>query len=236
MTMGSLDLGGLNAFDIVLLVIFFISVIIGFGRGFVSEVLSLVILIAAFVVAIMFTNSLSAYFANSAAVHGAISQTSTATGTNTAQSASYITLGISFAVLFIGTLIVGLLLKMFLNLLMGAGLIGFGNRILGAIFGAIRGVLLDLALVFIIQLSPLTKEPWWEQSHYVPYFQPYIEKLGHVVSPALSDLKSSFSSAVENLGSSPENKTPEDKTTMTITPPTSPASQTPSTDNTTTTH
>lgn len=228
--MGSLDLGGLNVFDIVLLVIFFISVLIGFGRGFVSEVLSLVILIAAFVIAIMFTNDLAGYFANSAAMHGAISQTSTATGTDTAQSASYVTLGISFAVLFIGTLIVGLLLKMFLNVLMGAGLIGFGNRILGAIFGAIRGVLLDLALVFIIQLSPLTKEAWWQQSHYVPYFQPYIEKLGHITSPKLSDLKSSFSSAVDNLGSSTEDKTTTQ--TITVTPP---ASTTPATDSTTTT-
>lgn len=214
--MGSVDLAGLNVFDIVLLVIFFISVIIGFGRGFVSEVLSLVILVAAFVVAIIFSNSLAAYFSHSAAMQNAVGQA----GTDVSQPASYLTLGISFAVLFIGTLIVGLVLKMLLNLLMGAGLIGFGNRILGAIFGACRGVLLDLALVFIIQLSPLTKEAWWQHSHYVPYFQPYIERLGHVISPALSDLKSSVSSAVDDLSGSSEDKKSE-TTTITLTPDTS---------------
>lgn len=200
--MGSLNIASLNAVDILILVIFFISIVIGFGRGFVSEILSLVTLIAAFVIAIMFTSSLAAYFTSTAAVQSVVSQTSTAIGTSTAQPVSYMALGISFGVLFAATVIVGGIIKMILNLMFQTGILGFGNRVLGALFGLVRGFLLNLALIFLVQLSPLASQPWWQQSHYVPYFQPSVVQLGNLISPALANLKTTFGSAIQDVSGS----------------------------------
>lgn len=196
--MSSMNLGALNLVDILILAIFLISILIGFGRGLVSEVLSLATLIAAFVIAIMFSNTLATFFTSTAAAQSVVSSTTAATGVNTATPVSYVALGVSFGVLFGATVIVGSLIKMVLNLFFNTGILGFGNRILGALFGLIRGYLLNLVLIFLVQLSPVASQPWWQQSHYVPMFQPQVVQLGNLVSPALSNLKSTFGSAIQN--------------------------------------
>jgi membrane protein required for colicin V production len=205
--MTGINMGTLNVIDILILAIFFISIIIGLGRGLVSEILSLVTLIAAFVIAILFTNSLAAYFTNTAVMQHAVSTTTAAAGADTTQPMSYMTLGISFAMLFAATIIVGGLIKMLLNAIFQIGILGFGNRILGGIFGAIRGVLFCLALIFLVQLSPLAKETWWTQSQLVPRFQPAVVKLGDIVSPQLASLKDTFNKKTDDLSSELKSST-----------------------------
>jgi len=201
----NINLGGLNIVDILILVIIFLSIMIGFARGLISEVLSLATLIAAFAIAITFTNSLATFFTSTATVQGVVSQTSNAIGTSTAQPISYATLGLSFALLFVATLIVGSIIKMLLNLVFQRGILGFGNRILGAGFGFVRGLLLCLVIIFLVQLSPLANESWWLQSRYVPYFQSEVVWLGSVVSPALENLKSTFGSVVQDATGAVQN-------------------------------
>lgn len=205
--MTGINTGALNIVDILILVIFFISIIIGLGRGLVSEILSLVTLIAAFVIAMMFTNSLAAYFTNTAVLGNAVSTTTAASGADTTQTISYMTLGVSFALLFVATIIVGGLVKMLLNAIFQTGILGFGNRLLGGIFGLIRGALFCLALIFLVQLSPVAKEPWWTQSQLVPRFQPAVVKLGDIVSPQLADLKETFTSKVNDLSNELKSST-----------------------------
>ncbi|MBX3709250.1 MAG: CvpA family protein [Gammaproteobacteria bacterium] len=205
--MGTMDLGTLNVVDIAILVIFFVSILIGFGRGFISEALSLLTLIAAFVVAIMFTNTLAAYFTSTTMVQEVVNSTTTAVGTSTAQPISYMALGISFGILFAATVIVGGIIKALLNLMFQRGILGFGNRIFGGIFGFFRGYLINLVLIFLVQLSPLASQPWWQHSQYVPKFQPQVVWLGNIVSPALSDLKSTFAPAIQEVTDSVKNMT-----------------------------
>lgn len=207
LVMDSLNLGGMNIVDIVLLVIIALSVIIGFARGFISEIVSLATLIAAFAVAIMFTNPLAAYFTSTSTMQGVVSQTTSAVGTSTAQPLSYVTLGISFGLLFAATLIVGSIIKMLLNALFQRGVLGFGNRILGGVFGFARGWLLNVVIIFLVQLSPLASQPWWQQSTYVPHFQSQVVWLGSVVSPALANLKDTFGNVVQEATGAVQNMT-----------------------------
>jgi membrane protein required for colicin V production len=192
----------LNIIDIVIITIFLISIIMGFIRGLVSEVLSLLTLIAAFVIAIMFSNALSGLIIQSHIVQSMVNQSSAAMGTSTAQPAMYMALGISFGLLFAGTVLVGTVVKTIVNLLFKTGILGVGNRIFGAVFGLVRGWLINLVLIFIVQLSPVANEPWWQQSSYVPRFQPAVVWLGSVVSPALANLKDTFTSTMQSMSSS----------------------------------
>lgn len=215
--MGSL--ASMNVVDITILIIFFLSIIIGFGRGFISELLSLIVIIAAFVVAIVFTNSLATYFTSAAVMHNVMSDTATAAASSapsTSQPASYMIYAVSFAILFVATAIVGGVIKILLNMLVSARILGIGNRLLGAIFGFVRGYLFVLVLIFLVQLSPASSNQKWQQSQYVPFFQPQVVWLGNVVSPTLDNLKSTFGVKTQE----PSDKTSEikviDQTTTTV--------------------
>src|SRR5690349_15183716 len=94
-----------NWVDYIFIAIFFFSMLAGFGRGFVREVVSIATLIAAFVVATMFSNPLAVAFTSSPAVQNVVTQANSAIGVNTAQPVSYLALGISFGLLFAGTVL-----------------------------------------------------------------------------------------------------------------------------------
>jgi membrane protein required for colicin V production len=198
---------GLNFVDIIILIIFGVSALVGLKRGLVSEVVSLATLIAAFVIAILFSNSLATYFTSSSSVQEVVSSTSNAIGTNTAQPVSYIALGVSFGLLFAGTSLIGMLIKSLLNIAVQAGMLGIGNRLLGAIFGLARGFLINLVLIFVVQLSSFGNSPWWHQSQWVQSFQPAVVWLGSVVSPSLTQLKSKFQETVQGMGAQIQNLT-----------------------------
>ncbi len=194
-----------NWLDYIFLAIFLFSMLAGFGRGFVREVMSLITLVAAFVVAAMFSNPLAVAFTSSPSVQSVVSQANSAIGVNTAQPVSYLALGLSFGLLFAGTVIAGAIITFFLNFAFQAGLLGMGNRILGAGFGLARGFIINLVVIFVLQLTPISGEAWWGQSSIVQSYQPAVVWLGGIVSPSLADLKSKMSQTLQNVNSSLQN-------------------------------
>lgn len=195
-------MANMNWVDYIILAIFFFSMLAGFGRGFVKEVVSLITLIAAFFVASMFANPLAVAFTSSAPVQSAVSQASNAIGVSAAQPVSYLALGISFAVLFALTVIAGSIISYILNIAFQTGILGFGNRVLGGLFGLCRGFLVNLVIIFVIQLTPMGNHAYWHQSQLVTAFQPAVQWLGNVVSPALSGLKAKFGQTLQDVNSS----------------------------------
>jgi membrane protein required for colicin V production len=195
----------LNWIDYIILIIFLFSVLAGFGRGLVKEIISLATLVAAFVVASIFSNALAIKITGSAAVQSAMTEASTAIGTSVAQPASYAALAISFGLLFAGTVIVGSIVSYFVNMAFQVGILGIGNRLLGAVFGAGRGFIINLVFIFIVQLTPMSNQAFWQQSQLVGSFQPAVVWLGNVVSPSLANLKEKFGKTVEEMGSSIQN-------------------------------
>lgn len=191
----------MNWVDYIILAIFFFSILGGLGRGFVREMISLITLIAAFVIAIMFSNKLALAFTSSPSVQSVVTQTTSTIGMSTAQPVSYLALGISFGVLFAGTVLAGALIGYFINMAFQVGILGLGNRLLGAVFGLVRGFIINLVLIFVVQATPLGSQPWWQQSQFVAAYQPAVEWLGSVVSPTLATLKSKVGDTIKDVGS-----------------------------------
>jgi membrane protein required for colicin V production len=178
-----------NWLDWIIVAIFLFSILMGFVRGLVSEIISIVALIAAVVIAITFADNLALNIMNYSFVQDIVARTSSSFGANTTDAISYIALGISFLVLFAGTILVAAIFKFIINLALRTGILGIGNRILGAIFGFVRGYILNVVLLFVLQLTPATNQTWWQQAYFVPYFQSSIVWLDSRVTPAVVQLK-----------------------------------------------
>lgn len=179
----------LNLMDFLILIIFGVSILVGFGRGLVREVISIVTIIAAFFIAITFTNQLATALGGNASVQTMIDQSTNMVGTSTAQPASYAIYVIAFAILFVGTLIIGSILSRVLNLAFQGGVLGIGNRLLGGVFGFVRGFFLNLILIFVVQLTPMGSGAMWAQSQFVQSFQPAVGWLSQLAAPTLNNIK-----------------------------------------------
>lgn len=197
----------LNWVDYIIIAIFFFSVLGGLTRGFVKEFVSLVSIIAAFIVASMFASPLATAFTNTETVQNAVNQASTAIGMSAAQPVSYFALGLSFAVLFVATIIAGSIISSILNIALQTGILGVGNRLLGGVFGLARGFIINLVMIFIVQLTPLGTSSWWVQSQFVNDFQPAVQWLGNIVSPSLANLKEKFGQTLQDVNSSIQKMT-----------------------------
>lgn len=194
-----------NWVDYVIIAIFLLTILSGFIQGFIKKVISLAALVAAFIIAITFSNPLATAFMSHPSVQNNLASVSSTTGVNATQPATYLALGISFGLLFAATVLVGTLLSYLIGAAFQTGILGIGNRLLGAIFGLVQGFLINLVLIFILQLTPLTNQSWWQQSTFVGSFQPAVQWLGNVVSPTLSNLKEKFGQTLQNINSSIQN-------------------------------
>lgn len=133
--------------------IMLVSVVISLLRGFVKEALSLVVWFLAFIVAARFSTTLSQLFANHIANES-------------------LRVGLSFTVLFVVTLIAGGFINFMVSeLVIKTGLSGT-NRLLGLIFGFIRGVVVVALLILLVQLTSIPSSDGWKNSVLVPKVEP----------------------------------------------------------------
>lgn len=138
--------------DLIIIAIVALSVAIGVFRGFIKESISLATWIIAIIVAWIYHPDLASVFV------GYI------------ESAT-LRLGVAFAVLFVGTLIIGGLVNFVLGeLVEKTGLTGT-DRVLGAVFGVLRGILVVGVLVLLAGLTHLPQDPFWDQSLFLGYFE-----------------------------------------------------------------
>lgn len=141
---------GFNWADWVILVVVLVSALISVLRGFVREALSLLVWLAAFVVAFFFSDRLAPLLA------GAVEL----------PSLRYLS---AFAILFVITLVVGSLLGYLIGQLVRITGLSAVDRLLGMMFGICRGVLICLlVLMFVPKLAPVQQDPWWQQSRLIP--------------------------------------------------------------------
>ncbi len=142
----------LNWADWVILGIVTLSTAVSVVRGFVKEALSLVSWALAFIIARMFYVNL-------------------ATLLESLISAPSIRLLVAFAILFVATLIIGALLNHLISALVKTTGLSGTDRVLGTVFGLVRGVILVVVVVALLRLTPVTQDAWWSDSSLIPHFE-----------------------------------------------------------------
>lgn len=138
--------------DYAILAVVLISAFVSLLRGFVREALSLVGWVLAFWVAMRFSPNLSGVIGDAIAEP---------------------TLRViaAFVGLFVATLVVTGVINYFAaQLVQRTGLTGT-DRMIGVVFGILRGSLLVGVLVLLAGLSSLPQDPWWRDSIFLPHFQ-----------------------------------------------------------------
>jgi membrane protein required for colicin V production len=142
--------------DFFLIFIIFASLIFGFYRGFVRELLALIGLFFAFYCANQFSNFLIPYvpFNFSASVNQVI----------------------VYLLIFIAVLIIsGLIIKLINRFIMSVGL-SFINIFMGGFFGLIRGILISMLIIYITEKSEFQLSDSWYSSKVVILLKDTMQK------------------------------------------------------------
>lgn len=142
--------------DLVIIGLVTLSALISLVRGFVKEAMSLAVWVAAFFVAKHFYADLALYL-------GRINDDMVRNAT-------------AIAILFIVALIIGAIANFMVSqLVIKTGLSGT-DRVLGLVFGALRGVLIVSALLFFADsFTDMSEQSWWHESQLIPHFKIYIQ-------------------------------------------------------------
>ena len=140
------------AADIAILAIVMLSVAVSIFRGFVREALSLLVWLGALWVAVTYTNQVDASLAKLVV-------------------SPPIRLVVAFGLLFLAVLIVGnLIIRLISHIVHLSGLSGT-DRILGMVFGTVRGVLIVAVMVLVAGMTTIPQEKWWKESTLVVHFK-----------------------------------------------------------------
>ncbi len=142
----------MNGADLAILVICGLSMLVSLFRGFIREVFSLLVWIAAVYAGLMAANPLSERMQPWIELPS-------------------VRLIVGFVGVFVLVLVVGGLINYLLGkLVAGTGLSGT-DRLVGALFGALRGVAIVLVAVIIARMTPFPEDPWWQESRLLPQFE-----------------------------------------------------------------
>jgi membrane protein required for colicin V production len=157
---------GLSWVDWALLGVLALSVLIGLFRGLVFELMSLAGWIVAYVCAVWFA----------------------------ADAAPYIPVGVPGSALnhsaallacFVGALIVWSLLARLVRMAIAATPLTVPDRILGAAFGVLRGLVLLLVVATVVALTPAAQSTTWKQSVGAQWLAITVQGIKPLLPPAL---------------------------------------------------
>lgn len=148
-----MSLLGLNAFDLLMIVVMIAFLITGALRGFVLEVLSLILWPLAAFIAWLFAEQATGLY------------TSFITDPQLRMVAAFVTV---FLVVFvIGTIVVYFVHRA----LPLRGPLRTSNAVLGGVAGLVRGGIIIIIVFLVAGITSMPQRPWWRESLLTPYFQ-----------------------------------------------------------------
>jgi membrane protein required for colicin V production len=153
--------------DIVVLGIVVISALISLMRGFVREALSLLGWLVSFWLAVTFAGDLAESFLSGISVPS-------------------LRAAVAFTIIFVLVLVImALINKLASQLVNKTGLTGT-DRMMGMIFGLMRGVLVVSVLVFLAGFTAMPQDSWWQESIFMDVFHEFAVWLRHIVEPNIT--------------------------------------------------
>jgi len=142
----------MNGADLAILAIALISMLVSLFRGFVREAFSLLVWIAAGYLALRASGPLALEMSPWIEMPS-------------------VRLIVAFVGVFVTVLIVGGLCNFLLGKLVSSTGLSGTDRLLGALFGVLRGAAIVLAAVIVARFTPFPNDPWWQSSQLLPQFE-----------------------------------------------------------------
>lgn len=139
----------MTLFDYCVLAVIAISLLLGISRGVVSELLALAAWVVAFLAARLWAQPVGDHL---------LAELTDPVWRPLA----------GFVAVFLAVLVSFALLRRLMALLLKAAGLRPLDRILGALFGILRGAAILLVLVVLAGLTPLPQQPWWRQAIFAP--------------------------------------------------------------------
>ncbi len=152
----------LTAVDWILLAVLGLSMLLGLWRGLVQEVLSLAGWVAAFFVAQIYAPQAAAWLP----MEGSSQMLRYAAG---------------FVAVFIAVLIATVLVSFVIKKLVSAVGLGPLDRLLGSLFGLLRGLVILLAVTVVVGMTPMRESEAWQHAQGAQWLQQFL----HVLKPVL---------------------------------------------------
>ena len=135
----------MTAFDYAVLTAIAASVLLGLWRGVVSEILALAAWVVAFFVARAEASEVAGWLTGQIAEPG-------------------MRLAAAYVLIFVGVLLLFAIARMLISLMLKVAGLGLLDRLLGAAFGVLRGVLVVWVAVLVAGMTPLPKADWWRDA------------------------------------------------------------------------
>jgi membrane protein required for colicin V production len=160
---------GLNIADYIIVGIILISMLISFVRGFVKELTSLVVwLLGAWIALKLYYKAaeiLAPYITNHTTRHI-----------------------VGFSGIFLFVILFGILCNYLLGLVINKTGLSGTDRVLGMVFGALRGIILMAVIVLLISSTAFVQDEWWTKSFLIPYLQIVVDWLKSCFPESLTDI------------------------------------------------
>ena len=139
----------MNGFDLAVIAVVALSALFAFARGIVREMLALATWVLGFVLAITYSGSIAGLF-------------------SWVRIAPVGQQALAFVLILVLTMIAGAIVARSLSGVIRAIGLGFMDRLLGAIFGVARGLIVIVIFALIAGVTTLPKQDWWQNSTFGP--------------------------------------------------------------------
>ncbi|MEX0916408.1 MAG: CvpA family protein [Wenzhouxiangellaceae bacterium] len=147
----------MNGADLAILGILLVSIVVSLIRGFIKEVFSILVwvaaIFAAFQVAGPFAEALEPIV--------------------DLPSARFI---LAFAAVFVLVLVIGGLISFLVGKMVEKTGLSPTDRLFGAVFGLARGLAIVVLAVLLMRITPFAEDPWWHESRLLPTFEAMAEQ------------------------------------------------------------